>query len=254
MPRRSADELQPSADELTAALGGNIASTTAVAEVTRRLLDYFTTGTLKPGDRLPSERQLAASMGVGRSAIREALAALELLGVVDVRPGSGTYLRGRASELLPQTLSWGMLIGAPKTRELIDVRHALEVQAARLAAETSSRTIVVELEDQLATMESHVDDDYGAFVAADMHFHQTIAGATHNALLEDLLQSVRSLIRVWVERALNDADQARLACAEHRAVLDALRAHDAKAAASAMSTHMDTARRRLLGSLDTSAA
>ena len=159
MPRRSAEELQLSADELTAALGGNITSTTAVAEVTRRLLDHFTIGTLQPGDRLPPERQLAASMGVGRSAIREALAALELLGVVDVRPGSGTYLRGRASELLPQTLSWGMLIGAPKTRELMDVRHALEVQAARLAAATSNADDMVQLEDQLATMESNVDGD-----------------------------------------------------------------------------------------------
>lgn len=254
MPRRSADELQPSADQLAAALGGNITSTTAVAEVTRRLLDYFTTGTLQPGDRLPPERQLAASMGVGRSAIREALAALELLGVVDVRPGSGTYLRGRASELLPQTLSWGMLIGAPKTRELIEVRHALEVQAARLAAATSGAGTVAELEERLATMEFHVDSNYGAFVAADMHFHQTIARAADNALLEDLLQSVRSLIRIWVERALNDSDQARLACAEHRTVLEALRANNADAAASAMSRHMDTARRRLIGFLDTSAA
>jgi GntR family transcriptional regulator, transcriptional repressor for pyruvate dehydrogenase complex len=253
MPRRSADELRPSADELTAALGGNIICTTAVAEVTRRLLDFFTTCPLQPGDRLPPERQLAASMGVGRSAIREALAALELLGVVDVRPGSGTYLRGRASELLPQTLSWGVLIDAPKTRELIEVRHGLEVQAARLAAGTASSDVVAELEDQLATMESHLDDDYSAFVAADMRFHQTIAGAAHNALLEDLLQSVRSLIRVWVERALDDSDHARLACAEHRAVLDALRANDSDAAAYAMSAHMDTAR-RLLGLLDTSAA
>ena len=228
-------------------------STTAVAEVTRRLLDFFTTGPLQPGDRLPPERQLAASMGVGRSAIREALAALELLGVVDVRPGSGTYLRGRASELLPQTLSWGVLIDAPKTRELIEVRHGLEVQAARLAAGTASSDVVAELEDQLATMESHLDD-YSAFVAADMRFHQTIAGAAHNAVLEDLLQSVRSLIRVWVERALDDSDHARLACAEHRAVLDALRAHDSAAAAHAMSAHMDTARDRLLGFLDTSAA
>jgi len=254
MPRRSADDLQLSADELTAALGGNITGTTAVAEVTRRLLDYFTTGTLPPGERLPPERQLAASMGVGRSAVREALAALELLGVVDVRPGSGTYLRGRASELLPQTLSWGMLIGASKTRELIDVRHALEVQAARLAAATSNPDEIVELEDQLATMESHVDGDYGAFVAADMHFHQTIAAAADNPLLEDLLQSVRSLIRVWIERGLNDSDHARVACLEHRAVLEALRGQDADAAASAMNTHMDTARHRLLGFLEISAA
>jgi DNA-binding transcriptional MocR family regulator len=113
MPRPKADERLSPTEELTA-LGGSIASTTAVTEVTRRLLDFFTTGTVAPGDRLPPERQLRRSMGVGRSAVREALAALEVLGVVDVRPGSGTYLRGRASELLPQTLSWGILIGEPR--------------------------------------------------------------------------------------------------------------------------------------------
>jgi GntR family transcriptional regulator, transcriptional repressor for pyruvate dehydrogenase complex len=105
MPRHSSDDRKPSADELTAALGGNVAGTTAVAEVTRRLLDFFTTGTLQPGDRLPPERQLAISMGVGRSAVREALAAMELLGVVDVRPGSGTYLRGRAVRPRPASSS-----------------------------------------------------------------------------------------------------------------------------------------------------
>jgi GntR family transcriptional regulator, transcriptional repressor for pyruvate dehydrogenase complex len=249
MPRPKSDERLPPLEELTALGFGSIASTTAVTEVTRRLLDFFTTGTVAPGDRLPPERQLATSMGVGRSAVREALAALELLGVVDVRPGSGTYLRGRASELLPQTLSWGILIGAPKTRELIDVRHGLEVQAARLAAERASSTVVAELEDQLADMESS-RDDFGVFVAADMRFHQTIARAANNVLLEDLLQTVRSLIRVWIERALNDSEHAERACSEHRAVLEAVRAQDSTAAASAMSAHMESAKGRLLGFLD----
>lgn len=254
MPRHSPDRVQPTADELSAALGGNIATTSAVAEVTRRLLAVFTNGTLQPGDRLPPERQLATSMGVGRSAIREALAALELLGVVEVRPGSGTYLRGRASELLPQTLSWGMLIGAPKTRELIQVRHGLEVQAARLAALSLDEDLVTELQEHLSTMESHLEGDYADFVAADMHFHQAIAAGANSSLLDDLLQTVRSLIRVWVERAVNDADHARLTCEEHRAVLAALRARDADGAATAMSAHMDSAGRRLLGSMDSPAA
>jgi GntR family transcriptional regulator, transcriptional repressor for pyruvate dehydrogenase complex len=87
-----------------------------------------------------------------------------------------------------------------------------------------------------------------------MHFHQTIAGTANNALLDELLQSVRSLIRVWVERALDDSEHARLACSEHRAILDAVRAHDGAAAASAMSVHMDSAGSRLLGSLNPSSA
>ena len=144
-----------STHELSAALGGWISSTTAVSEVTRRLLDYFTSGPIAAGTRLPPERQLASSMGVGRSAIREALAALEILGVVSVRPGSGTYLRGNVSELLPQTLSWGMMLGEPKTRELIGVRHGLEVQAARLAAVHISDDALAELEAHTATMAAH---------------------------------------------------------------------------------------------------
>jgi DNA-binding transcriptional regulator YhcF (GntR family) len=110
----------------------------AVSAVTRRLLDFFTSGEIAAGDRLPAERQLAAQLGVGRSAVREALAALELLGIVSVRTGSGTYLKGSVSELLPQTLSWGHWLGEPKTVELIQVRQVLEVQVARLAAELAS--------------------------------------------------------------------------------------------------------------------
>ena len=249
MPPRSSGLVPITNDELSVALGGSITSTSAVAEVARRLLDYFTSDAMEPGDRLPPERQLATSMNVGRSAIREALAALELLGVVTVRPGSGTYLRGRASELLPQTLSWGMLIGAPKTRELIEVRHALEVQAARRAAVTVDAAALEALAGHLEEMEAN-KANFDRFVAADMRFHQTIAAAAGNTLLEDMLQSVRSLIRVWVERALNDTGHARLTCAEHRSILDALTTRDPDQAAAAMSTHMNSAGERLLPTLE----
>jgi GntR family transcriptional regulator, transcriptional repressor for pyruvate dehydrogenase complex len=231
--------------ELTAALGGNIKGTTAVSEVTRRLLDYFTSGAIEPGTRLPPERQLAASLGVGRSAIREALAALEILGVVTVRPGSGTYLRGNVSELLPQTLSWGMLLGEQKTRELIGVRHGLEVQAARLAATSVTDQGLSDLAGLLATMKAN-KSSFDAFVAADMQFHQDVAAAADNELLSEMLQSVRSLLRVWAERAIDDRKHAQLTCREHEAILTALRARDPMQAAEAMSNHMESAGDRLI--------
>lgn len=234
----------PSTADLTAALGGSISGTTAVSEVTRRLLDYFMSGSIDVGTRLPPERQLATSLGVGRSAIREALAALEILGVVNVRPGSGTYLRGSVSELLPQTLSWGMLLGEQKTRELIGVRHALEVQAARLAAATADDAAIERLEQHLDLMDAN-RSDFTAFVTADMHFHQELARIAGNALLEEMLQSVRSLIRVWVERALNDSDHAATTCREHRAILLAVADRDPDRAATEMDRHMDSAAARL---------
>ena len=103
-------------DDLAAALGA-LPAGTPVSEVARRLLDLFTDGSVPPGTRLPPERQLAATLEVGRSAVREALAALEILGIVDVRPGSGTYLRGAASDMLPQTLRCCLLYTSPSPRD-----------------------------------------------------------------------------------------------------------------------------------------
>lgn len=217
---------------------------TAVAEVVRQLIGLLTAGELAPGSRLPPERQLSESLGVGRSAVREALAALEILGIVAVRPGSGTYLRESTSELLPTTLSWGLMLSASRTAELVEVRSGLEVQAATLAAERAT-------DDELVALRGHVEvmrdslDDVARFVEADVRFHLQIATSAGNVVLRDLLQSVRSLLRVWVERGLTSSDQARAAYEEHVVVLEALETRDGATAAEAMRSHMATASARL---------
>jgi GntR family transcriptional repressor for pyruvate dehydrogenase complex len=229
--------------EITAALG-SLPAGSAVSVVATRLLDLFTSGSIVPGTRLPPERQLAASLEVGRSAVREALAALEILGVVDVRPGSGTYLRGSASELLPQTLKWGVLIGERKTLELLELRSGLEIFVARLAAERLT-------EKQLTLLGRHVEqmrdtvDDLRAFVKADLAFHHDLASSVENSVLLDLLQVVRSLLRVWADRAVEDEGNARVALEEHDAIYRALVDRDPDGAASAMASHMATASARL---------
>lgn len=236
-----------SAEEIASALGGSgsVRPNSAGAEVAKRLLEYFTSGDVQPGTRLPAERQLAASLGVGRSAMREALAALDLLGVVHIRPGSGTYLRGSASELLPQTLSWGLMLGEQRTAELIELRHGLEVEAARLAAERASGEHIARLRACLARMRDNAGD-LGAFVEADRDFHLEVGEAAGNLVLRDLLQNVRSLLRVWAERVLRDAALARLTYEEHAAVCRAIGEHDPAGAAQAMAAHMTSAGVRLL--------
>ena len=79
---------------------------TLTMEVARRLLDYFLSGEVEPGMRIPSERRLAESLGVGRSLVREALKSLHVLGLLEVRQGDGTYLKRTDSELLPQVIEW----------------------------------------------------------------------------------------------------------------------------------------------------
>ena len=229
--------------EITAALEG-LPAGSPVSEVARRLMDLFTGGSIEPGTRLPPERQLAATLGVGRSAVREALAALEILGIVDVRAGSGTYLRGTASDLLPQTLRWGLLIGRKNTAELLELRSGLEIYVARLAAGGADADQRAALAASLERMRA-TTADLSAFARADAEFHDILAGAAGNDTLVDLLHVVRSLLQVYADRAVQDGAAARIAIEEHAAVRDAVDAADADLAASAMATHMATASRRL---------
>lgn len=224
---------------------GTLDSTSVVTEVAERLLAVFTSGQINVGARLPSERTLAASLGVGRSAVREALAALEILGIVIVRPGSGTYLRGGASELLPRTLSWGLMLGEPRTRELVELRSGLEIQAAELAGQRIT-------DEALASLARHVDSmnanttNFEAFKEADAHFHREIALASGNTVLEDVLQSIRSLLRIWVDRGLRDEQHAALAAKEHTEIYEAIKTRDPANARKVMARHMTTASGRLL--------
>lgn len=221
---------------------------TAVSEVVKQLIALLTTGELTPGSRLPPERQLAEELGVGRSAVREALAALEILGIVSVRPGSGTYLRDSTSELLPTTLSWGLMLSASRTRELIEVRSGLEIQAAAFAATRADDDAIERLGGYVETMKTSLDD-LDRFVEADVRFHLLIAASAENVVLRDLLQSVRSLLRLWVERGLRDRDQGEVALDEHIAIYEAIRDRDAALAEAAMRVHMATAGDRV-ASLD----
>jgi len=217
---------------------------TAVGEVVKQLIALLTVGDLVPGSRLPPERQLAEQLGVGRSAVREALAALEILGIVSVRPGSGTYLRDTTSELLPTTLSWGMMLNAARTRELIEVRSGLEIQAATYAAQRVDDEAVEALRGFVDTMRDSLDD-LDAFLQADLRFHLQIAVSADNVVLRDLLQSTRSLLRLWVERGLSERSQAEVAYREHLAVFEAISRRDPDAALEAMRAHMATAGERV---------
>lgn len=239
MPAYSADDPARVRLELQA-----VPRATAVSEIVRQLTSFLAAGHFQPGSRLPPERQLAEALGVGRSAVREALAALELLGIVTVRPGSGTYIRDSMSELLPTTLSWGLMLSSTHTHELTEVRSALEVQAAGLAAARIDDGGVAALRGHAETMRTHLDD-LPRFIDADARFHLQVATSAGNGVLADLLQSIRSLLRLWTERGLHTREQAELACSEHMAVLEAIAARDSAAAEAAMRAHMRTAGTRV---------
>jgi GntR family transcriptional regulator, transcriptional repressor for pyruvate dehydrogenase complex len=218
-------------------------------EVTQQLLGYLLSGQVRPGTRLPSERRLAERLRVGRSAVREAIKSLSLLGLLEVRQGSGAYLSGHTSDLLPRVLEWGLLLGEPSMRDLIELRHYLEVAAAGLAAERASTEDVQELRAQLARM-GEAGTDVPAYVEADLQFHLRLAQAGGNGVLASLISNIGSLTRVWATRVLEHAGETASSLAMHQPIVDAVAAGDVEAARRAMEAHMERAIRRLHAALD----
>ncbi|MEM8923098.1 MAG: FadR/GntR family transcriptional regulator [Actinomycetota bacterium] len=223
-------------------------------EVAKSLLDYvLRSGEVSVGDRLPPERQFAEAFGVGRSAVREALKSLSLLGLVEIRQGDGTYVASRSSELLPSVIEWGLLLGQERTFETIEARQHLEELIAGLAADRRNQPSLERLADHIAAM-AEATEDPERFVDADIAFHLEVAHAAGNRVLADVLNSLQSLLRVWIGRVIaEDPTHAQLTIEEHRAILAAIEAGDADTARAAMGRHLRDARRRLEVSLESDA-
>ncbi len=219
------------------------------SEVVRRLLAFLLSGEIAIGQRIPSERQLAESLGVGRSVIREALKPLQLLGLLDVRIGDGTYLKEADSSLLPEVLDWSLLIRGNQLLELIETRRYVEAALAGLAAERRSASELATLRAQVRDMRAALKDPE-AFAESDAAFHFTIAQAAQNTVLAGLLMSLRSLLRVWIRRVLATPDEAKWALNEHRLILSAIQKRDRDGAQKAMLAHIDRVAARLRESLD----
>ena len=222
-------------------------------EVARRLLDYLLSGNVRAGERIPSERQLAAQLGVGRSAVRDALRPLLLLGVVEARQGDGTYLRQPESSLLPQAVEWGLLLGEHTTIDLVEARAYIEVALAELAARRRSGEDLERMEALLSQMaERGVSGT--EFNEADLAFHLAIAQASGNTVLFGTIASIRTLLRVWITRVTAAAPNTQRSYEEHVPIFEAIRAADPTAAAAAMRAHMESARARLTETLEADAA
>lgn len=219
--------------------------------ITQQILELASSGEIGPSRRLPAERRLAERFGVGRAAIREALAALETLGVLETRIGAGSYFKEGARELLPQTIEWGLVLGRPETADLVEARTIMELASAGLAAERATDEEIARLNVILLDMEEHVGDP-GAFIDADVRFHIEIARMARNSVIERMLTSIRSLLEVWIRRASSGEEAVRATLIEHHRIVDAISSRASDFATAAMRVHMTSAADRLRATLEES--
>lgn len=206
-------------------------------------------GELKPGDRLPSERDLAAALNVSRSAVREALSVLEASRLIRVQPGVGVFLESDEKTEMLQKLNDivnAQPSGVPLA-QLLEVRQALESQAAYLAAERAS-------EEDLRNIRKTIDDLREAVEAGrvaaeeDFRFHLAIVEAAHNPMLSEAVKlfSDRCLEGLYVSRSesIRMPGKSAEVLAEHERILRALEQRDAEAARAAMWRHLANVRTR----------
>jgi len=218
------------------------------AEIAALLRREISTGNLLLHDKLPPERHLAETYKVARGTVREALSRLAEQGLVETRPGSGTYVIQ-----VPNAESASPISNATPL-ELMDTRFALEPHICRLAVLHGRRSDFERLDELCARMDSSIGDP-DAFAEADAEFHRGLVGSTRNGLLIwiiDQITSVRDL-KEWTRMrhlTLHDRIIARYNV-QHRQILNAIRARDPERAAKLMKEHLETARVSLTRAAET---
>lgn len=199
-------------------------------------------GDLKVGDQLPSERELAEQFGVSRIAVREAVKALRAKGLVEIRPGRGTFITNGTPGMVRNSL--GLLIkfgSSDGSANLVEVREILEPEIAALAATRITEEQIATMSEAVGIMDTALDN-IDAFVEADLDFHLALAEATHNPLIPLLIDSIIDLLREQRKRiALTDGGLRR-GQYHHKKILEALIHRDSKAARKAMQLHLQQVR------------
>lgn len=207
-------------------------------EAILKIKEMILSGELAPGDRLPPEKELSERLGLSRSSLREAVKALEVIRVLDVRRGDGTYVTSLEPRLLLEAMSFVVdLHDDQSVLEIFAVRRILEPAAASLAARKVDDATV----ERLRTVIAGVDDatDVEGLVSHDLEFHRGIAEATGNAYLASLIDSISGhTVRARVWRGITEENAVDRTLHEHHAILDAIASGDADLAHALTLTHV----------------
>jgi GntR family transcriptional repressor for pyruvate dehydrogenase complex len=207
---------------------------------TDTLLSRIVRGVWKPGDKLPSERQLSEQMGMSRASVREAIRSLETMGLVDVRHGQGAFVRDSGESAEDRFFSGWHADHRYPIDELLAFRLLIEPELAALAAEHADATFIAELRTLTGAMEEATGtDDLPLLVQLDTAFHDAITRRAANRLYRDMLDHVAELLIDSRRISLSVPGRAGQVVAAHTAVVDAIATGNPGHAAEAMRRHLD---------------
>ena len=213
-------------------------------DIVKQLIALINSGSLKPGDRLPPERDLATELNVSRTAIREALRALELMGFIDSRVGGGTFIRQITLDNVIDPFTNLLSQDKKLILELIEVRQLLETEIARLAAKRITPEGMAEIEKSISLMEDEISAG-GIGLNGDDAFHEALARAAANSAMEKILNMCRDLLSYSRRASLEIAGQPEKSLKDHIAIYDAICSKDEKLSGKLMKDHLIKAQKNI---------
>jgi len=209
-----------------------------VYEDVARQIERLILKKLRPGDKLPSERELAELLSVSRSSIRDAIRSLELMGMVEPRQGAGTIVCEITSNSLANPLANALKRKEELMGELLDFRKILEPPLAARAATHASVDEISEMESILKRQKEKLQGGEST-IPEDSEFHYAVAMASGNSVVLKVLDILMDLLRDTRERSLQIEGRPQKSLAAHVRILEAIKRHDAEAAKAAMRRHIE---------------
>lgn len=218
---------------------------TLVRVISDYLSDSILAGEMRPGDKLPSDRNLATIFGVGRTSVREALKVLSVLGLINILPGQGTFIAADSTSFFTTPLSWNFLIGERNLTHIIDIRNVLEIESAKLATKNADKN---DLENLIHVFErmskAYLNGNLQDFLDLDLDFHLAIAQCSQNPIIHSLLLTSRKLIRYISKSGMANVMQLNDIYEEHNLIYNAIISRDPIEASQKMNFHLEKSRDR----------
>jgi GntR family transcriptional regulator, transcriptional repressor for pyruvate dehydrogenase complex len=215
-----------------------VVRTTLSGAVFEQLISFIVHGQWKAGDRLPPERDLCMALGIARTSLREALKALELVGMLDSRVGDGTFVCPR-SEFLARPMLWAFTTtDYDALRDVLEARTLMEVNLAGLAALRASDAEIERAGDAIEMMRAQIAEGQ-SILEVDMAFHEAIGSGAHNVVLSNAVQMLRNLQREWIYLKLLLPNIPHKVIKDHTAIYEAIRNRDEAGARAAMRDHLE---------------
>lgn len=196
---------------------------------------------LRPGDKLPSERDLSEVLGAGRSSVREALRALELLGLIETRRGEGTFLKHYRHNRLIDILGYFILRDSKTKKDLVEMRKILELEAVRLACKRATAKHFEEMERILEVAWERVERGEIP-TEEDYQFHRVICRSSRNSVLHRIWTPLVEYSESVRSSSLSREGRARVALEEHREIMLAIREGEEEKAVAQMRAHLENSK------------